>query len=44
LQSASGLFGLALATQTPDDVGLRAHGLVRLVRRGLIRRIRRDPG
>ncbi|HVV52543.1 MAG TPA: nucleotidyltransferase family protein [Polyangia bacterium] len=44
LQSASGLFGLALATQMPDDLGLRARGLARLVRRGLARRLGREPG
>ncbi len=44
LASASGLFGLVLATQTPDDVRLRARGLVRLLRRGAARRLRRDPG
>jgi hypothetical protein len=44
LESASGLFGLALATQTPDDLALRVRGLARLVRRGLARRLGRDPG
>jgi hypothetical protein len=44
LASASGLFGLVLATQTPDDVRLRARGLGRLLRRGAARRLRRDPG
>jgi len=44
LQSASGLFGLALATLTPDDWTLRGRGLARIVRRGLARRRGRDPG
>jgi hypothetical protein len=44
LESPSGMFGLALATQTPDDVRLRARGLARLVRRGLVRRFGREPG
>jgi len=44
LASASGLFGLVLATQTPDDVRLRGRGLVRLLRRGVARRLGRDPG
>jgi hypothetical protein len=44
LGSASGLFGLLLATQTPDDPRLRFRGLARLVRRGLARRIGREPG
>jgi hypothetical protein len=44
LESASGLFGLALATLTPDDWSLRGRGLVRLVRRGIGRRLGRDPG
>ena len=44
LASASGLFGLVLATQTPDDARLRARGLVRLLRRGAARRLGRDPG
>ena len=44
LASASGLFGLVLATQTPDDVLLRARGLLRLLRRGAARRLQRDPG
>ena len=44
LASASGLFGLVLATQTPDDARLRARGLVRLLRRGAERRLGRDPG
>jgi len=44
LASASGLFGLVLATQTPDDVRLRGRGLVRLLRRGAARRLGRDPG
>lgn len=44
LASASGLFGLVLATQTPDDVRLRGRGLARLLRRGAARRLGRDPG
>ena len=44
LESASGLFGLALATQTPDDLRLRVRGLARLVRRGIVRRLGKDPG
>ena len=44
LASASGLFGLVLATQTPDDARLRARGLLRLLRRGAARRLGRDPG
>ena len=44
LASATGLFGLVLATQTPDDVRLRARGLLRLLRRGAARRLGRDPG
>jgi hypothetical protein len=44
LASASGLLGLVLATQTPDDVRLRGWGLVRLFRRGAARRFGRDPG
>jgi hypothetical protein len=44
LESAGGLVGLALATQTPDDLELRARGLARLFRRGLARRLGRDPG
>jgi hypothetical protein len=44
LASASGLFGLVLATLTPDDVLLRGRGLVRLLRRGAARRFGRDPG
>ncbi|HLK91575.1 MAG TPA: nucleotidyltransferase family protein [Polyangia bacterium] len=44
LESAAGLLGLALATQTPDDLRLRVRGLARLVRRGLARRLGRDPG
>jgi hypothetical protein len=44
LATASGLFGLVLATQTPDDVRLRARGLFRLLRRGAARRLGRDPG
>jgi hypothetical protein len=44
LTSASGLFGLVLATQTPDDVRLRAQGLFRLLRRGAARRLGREPG
>jgi hypothetical protein len=44
LESASGLFGLALVTLTPDDWALRGRGLARIVRRGLARRLGRDPG
>jgi hypothetical protein len=44
LESVSGLFGLALATLTPDDWSLRGRGLARLVRRGIERRLGRDPG
>jgi hypothetical protein len=44
LESASGLFGLALATLTPDDWSLRGRGLARVVWRGLYRRLGRDPG
>jgi hypothetical protein len=44
LASASGLFGLVLATQTPDDIRLRGRGLLRLLRRGAARRLGRDPG
>jgi len=44
LKSASGLLGLALATQTPDDLRLRVRGLARLVRRGIVRRLGGAPG
>jgi hypothetical protein len=44
LTSASGVFGLFLATQTPDDLALRCRGLVRLARRGIARRLGREPG
>jgi hypothetical protein len=44
LTSASGLYGLALATLTPDDRRLQVRGLARLLRRGLARRLGRDPG
>jgi hypothetical protein len=44
LESASGLAGIALATLTPDDWRLRARGLARVVRRGIQRRLGRDPG
>jgi hypothetical protein len=44
LNDASGLFGLALATLTPDDWSLRVRGLERVVRRGILRRLGRDPG
>ncbi|HVR64736.1 MAG TPA: nucleotidyltransferase family protein, partial [Polyangia bacterium] len=44
LERLSGLLGLALATQTPDDWQLRGQGLARIVRRGIWRRLRRDPG
>jgi len=44
LETVSGLLGLALATLTADDWLLRGRGLARLVRRGLYRRLGRDPG
>jgi len=44
LHTAGGLFGLALATQMPDDLRLRTRGLARLVRRGVVRRLGREPG
>ncbi len=44
LESGSGLLGLALATFTPDDRMLQAKGFVRLIRRGVDRRLGRDPG
>jgi hypothetical protein len=44
LESTSGLFGLALVTLTPDAWTLRGRGLARIVRRGLARRLGRDPG
>lgn len=44
LEDPSGLFGLALATLTPDDWRLRVRGLERVVRRGILRRLNRDPG
>jgi hypothetical protein len=44
LESVSGLLGLALATLTPDAWSLRGRGLARLVRRGVERRLGRDPG
>lgn len=44
LEDPSGLFGLALATLTPDAWRLRARGLERVVRRGILRRMGRDPG
>jgi hypothetical protein len=44
LASASGLLGLALATLTPDDRRLQLRGLTRVVRRGVLRRLGRDPG
>jgi hypothetical protein len=44
LEDPSGLFGLALATLTPDDWRLRARGLERVLRRGILRRLKRDPG
>ena len=44
LETTSGLFGLALATLTPDDWSMRRRGLTRLVRRGIYRRLGRDPG
>jgi hypothetical protein len=43
LSSPGGLAGLALATLTPDDPGLRLRGLLRLVRRGAARGLGRDP-
>ena len=44
LKDAGSLLGLALATLTPDDVGLRWNGLARVIRRGVGRGLRRDPG
>ena len=44
LASASGLLGLALAMLTPDDRLLQLRGLTRIVRRGALRRLGRDPG
>ncbi len=44
LEDPSGLLGLALATLTPDDWSLRLRGVERLVRRGILRRLGRDPG
>jgi hypothetical protein len=44
LASASGLTGLTLAVLSPDAPALRLRGLSRLVRRGLIRRLGRNPG
>lgn len=44
LKSASGLLGLVLAILTPDDRRLRLRGVVRLIRRGVGRRLGRDPG
>lgn len=43
LHHVGGLLGLALATQVPDDPRLRATGLTRVVRRGLLRRTGLDP-
>jgi hypothetical protein len=43
LESASGLVGLALATLTPDDRSLRLRGFARVVRRGVLRRLGRNP-
>lgn len=44
LKNAGALLGLALATLTPDDAGLRRNGLARVIRRGLWRGLRLDPG
>jgi len=44
LSSASGLFGLVLATLTPDERVRQLRGLARLLRRGFYRRLGRDPG
>jgi len=44
LSSSSGLVGVALATLTPDERGLQLRGLARLIRRGAIRKLGRDPG
>jgi hypothetical protein len=44
LISASGLFGLALGMLTPDDRMMQLRGLARVFRRGIMRRLGRDPG
>jgi hypothetical protein len=44
LTSASGLAGLLLATLTPDAWSLRVRGASRVIRRGALRRLGRDPG
>jgi hypothetical protein len=44
LESPSGLLGLVLATMTVDDWPRRRRALERLVRRGLYRRLGRNPG
>lgn len=44
LQNVSGMVGLALATQVPDDPRLRLSGLARVFRRGLLRRTGGNPG
>ncbi|MSP59308.1 MAG: hypothetical protein EXR72_03025 [Myxococcales bacterium] len=44
LSQPSGLLGLVLATLAPDDRALRRRGLWRLVRRGVLRKLGRDPG
>jgi hypothetical protein len=44
LTSASGLFGLALGMLTPDDRMMQLRGLARVIRRGTMRRLGRDPG
>jgi len=40
----AGMLGLALASLTPDDPTLRRHGLTRVLRRGLRRKLGQDPG
>jgi hypothetical protein len=44
LRTPGALVGLALATLVPDDFRLRRRGLWRLIRRGVLRRLGRDPG
>lgn len=43
LGSPGGLLGLALATLVPDDAGLRRPGLLRVLKRGALRKLGRDP-
>lgn len=43
LSNLGGIFGLALATQVPDDPVLRRAGLRRVLRRGAIRRFGGNP-